>query len=278
MRTSAICPTCATYENALCIIYNGGILSTINVAPLDSLEEALVSINASVSNLTSYVNSNLTSIGGSITTINNEISDINDAIENIDLQTVTDVGSTTTNGITANSFTTANTVTAGDVVIGDNVNDGTISPDNLTAQREYQLPDEDGTFVLSVNGNTADAAGNVTISTGLPYSSYVAIVAFTGGTPSETIVKNDFTGVTFSYSLTNPSTGNYILTVTPSVGTTFTINKTVAFTNSYNSESIVSASRVGSPSSGTVRFNFKKLDGISSFSNGDMFIEIRVYP
>lgn len=45
MRTAAICPTCATYENALCILYNGSYLSNIDVAPLDSVEDALVKIN-----------------------------------------------------------------------------------------------------------------------------------------------------------------------------------------------------------------------------------------
>jgi len=45
MRTAAICPTCATYENALCIIYNGPYLANINVSPLDDLPTALASIN-----------------------------------------------------------------------------------------------------------------------------------------------------------------------------------------------------------------------------------------
>jgi len=45
MRTAAICPTCATYENALCILYNGDYLPNIDVAPLDSLEVALEKIN-----------------------------------------------------------------------------------------------------------------------------------------------------------------------------------------------------------------------------------------
>ena len=45
MRTAEICPTCATYENALCILYNGLYLSNIGVAPLDSIESALESIN-----------------------------------------------------------------------------------------------------------------------------------------------------------------------------------------------------------------------------------------
>lgn len=51
MRTAAICPTCATYENALCILYNGEYLSAIDVAPLDSLEVALENINTTIDNL-----------------------------------------------------------------------------------------------------------------------------------------------------------------------------------------------------------------------------------
>jgi hypothetical protein len=51
MRTAAICPTCATYENALCILYNGEYLSSIDVAPLDSLEIALENINTTIANL-----------------------------------------------------------------------------------------------------------------------------------------------------------------------------------------------------------------------------------
>ena len=45
MRTAAICPTCATYENALCVLYNGPYLTNTNINPLDSLEVALGKIN-----------------------------------------------------------------------------------------------------------------------------------------------------------------------------------------------------------------------------------------
>jgi hypothetical protein len=45
MRTAAICPTCATYENAKCIIYNGPILTNINVNPLEDLPTILAKIN-----------------------------------------------------------------------------------------------------------------------------------------------------------------------------------------------------------------------------------------
>ncbi|NBQ98553.1 MAG: hypothetical protein EBU12_10140 [Microbacteriaceae bacterium] len=45
MRTAAICPTCATYENALCVLYNGEYLTNTDIQPLDSLEVALQKIN-----------------------------------------------------------------------------------------------------------------------------------------------------------------------------------------------------------------------------------------
>lgn len=45
MRTAAICPTCATFENALCVLYNGPYLANANINPLDSLEVALGKIN-----------------------------------------------------------------------------------------------------------------------------------------------------------------------------------------------------------------------------------------
>lgn len=44
MRTSDICPTCSTFENALCIIYNGTFLTTLDINTLDSLEDALIKI------------------------------------------------------------------------------------------------------------------------------------------------------------------------------------------------------------------------------------------
>jgi hypothetical protein len=41
-----------------------------------------------------------------------------------------------------------------------------ISYYNITQDRQYELPDLDGTIPLSVNGNTADIYGNITIGTG----------------------------------------------------------------------------------------------------------------
>jgi hypothetical protein len=48
MRTAAICPTCATYENALCIIYNGPYLTNIKVNPLEDLPTILGKINTNL--------------------------------------------------------------------------------------------------------------------------------------------------------------------------------------------------------------------------------------
>jgi hypothetical protein len=48
MRTAAICPTCATYENALCIIYNGSYLPNIKANPLEDLESILEKIDTNL--------------------------------------------------------------------------------------------------------------------------------------------------------------------------------------------------------------------------------------
>lgn len=45
MRIADICPTCATYTNAVCVIYNAKYLTNINVSPLDNLQDILGSIN-----------------------------------------------------------------------------------------------------------------------------------------------------------------------------------------------------------------------------------------
>lgn len=45
MRTAAICPTCATYINAACVVYNGPNLTNINVTTLDNLEDVIQNIN-----------------------------------------------------------------------------------------------------------------------------------------------------------------------------------------------------------------------------------------
>ncbi len=48
MRTAAICPTCAVYTNAACIIYDGDRLTNLDVNPLDALDVILGKINVAI--------------------------------------------------------------------------------------------------------------------------------------------------------------------------------------------------------------------------------------
>lgn len=44
MRTASVCPTCSTYENALCVIYDGPTLTTLNIQSQDDLQTILSKI------------------------------------------------------------------------------------------------------------------------------------------------------------------------------------------------------------------------------------------
>lgn len=56
MRTANLCPTCATYENAVCVIYNGALLTNTGIAPLDNMQVALGKIDTSIGTLTNLIN------------------------------------------------------------------------------------------------------------------------------------------------------------------------------------------------------------------------------
>jgi len=70
MRTSQICPTCTTYINSLCVVYNGVYLSNINVSPLDALDTILANINTA----TGVINSSVASLNTSIIATNSNVS------------------------------------------------------------------------------------------------------------------------------------------------------------------------------------------------------------
>lgn len=77
------------------------------------------------------------------------------------LQEVTDQGNSTTNPILITDY----------LSIEDPISSNTGAVNSaglLTASRDYNLPDADGTFVISVNGTLADAQGNVTLSSSTP--------------------------------------------------------------------------------------------------------------
>lgn len=56
MRTSDVCPTCSTFENALCSIYNGAFLVTLDINTLDSVEDALIKIETFAFNVSGLTN------------------------------------------------------------------------------------------------------------------------------------------------------------------------------------------------------------------------------
>lgn len=48
MRTAAICPTCATYTNSVCVVYDGPYLSNLDVNPLTDLEEVFQKVDGKI--------------------------------------------------------------------------------------------------------------------------------------------------------------------------------------------------------------------------------------
>jgi len=65
MRTANICPTCATFINAACIVYDGDLLTNLDVAPLDTLDIILGKINDALEPQTGHGNptSNVVFVG-----------------------------------------------------------------------------------------------------------------------------------------------------------------------------------------------------------------------
>lgn len=55
MRIADICPTCATYTNSICVIYDGMYLSNIDASPLDPLDTIFASINTTVGNINTSI-------------------------------------------------------------------------------------------------------------------------------------------------------------------------------------------------------------------------------
>jgi len=68
MRIATICPTCATFINSVCVIYDGEYLANIDVAPGDTLEEILAKINGSCACTTTTTTSTSTSTSTTTTT------------------------------------------------------------------------------------------------------------------------------------------------------------------------------------------------------------------
>ena len=56
MRIADICPTCATYTNSICVIYDGVYLSNIDASPLDPLDTIFANINTVIGEINVDIN------------------------------------------------------------------------------------------------------------------------------------------------------------------------------------------------------------------------------
>ena len=264
MRTAEICPTCATYTNAVCVLYDGpAVLTNINVSPLNSLDTALVNIN--------------TAVGA-----------INTAIGNIDLDEVLSNGNTSLldAGVGAlNIFSgslgnfgriafTSDTFTFLDSNPNDifNIKDGElnilssagtiaakISSSALAASRTFDLPDASGTIAL-----TSDIPVVPKV--------YVALISQTGtANPTLTIIRNDFSG---TISATRNAAGDYTLTNTLPE---FTNNKTTACINNSTNYAVkfTGATRTGNTTISLAVFNLSGV-AVDTYLLGDV-LQIEVY-
>ena len=117
MRTAAICPTCATYENAICVLYDGPYLPCTGISPLDSIAEALAKIDAAICALggtttTSTTSTTTTEPPTTTTTTTSTTSTTSTTTTSTTTTTTTAPPTTTTT-----TSTTTTTTTVGDVNI-----------------------------------------------------------------------------------------------------------------------------------------------------------------
>lgn len=182
MRTAAICPTCATYTNAVCVIYDGpDVLTNINVNPLDSLDLALVNINTAIGVInTSIANLNLDQVltNGNTSQLDAKVGTLglydgpNGDYGKVSLSDsifdVTDVANNSMIRVEADTFTLANKANIGAGLV--------------TTPKTFILPNKNGTFAM-----TSDIPSNLITGTGVNGQ-----VAFWTGTGTQSGSNNLF--------------------------------------------------------------------------------------
>lgn len=99
----------------------------------------------------------------------------------------------------------------GYVAVGNGTSFGRITANNLTDNRNFQFPDANGRFVLSVNGVTPNTAGDITIAVSTPSLSAVTAV---GNTTTSDIIVNGVTGS--KIEVTSVTLGSATLGITSS--------------------------------------------------------------
>jgi hypothetical protein len=343
MRTAAICPTCATYTNAVCVVYDGPYLSNLDINPLTSLSDALEQINFIVSGLEKIANkstniiadqaSNIkypsvkavytwgnatfqpalgftpenvankstnTALGTSDTlyptqkAVKTYVDAAISAVPVPNLQQVTDQGTVTNNSINVvridNTKSNVNIYPGGafgtlegSLEVTDNryyanfyknrveyFDDSTgwvlnlLVPALNTANYDLTYPKASGVFAVSVNGNTANANGAITVPD--PYKVYVATVSMVDG--SANVLKNTL-GATLNWST---FAGGVLASSTLLIG-----EPTIAFvTSNSNIPKIVSVGITNNSVIWEVAV-FQTDNAGAPNSTGSVFVEIRIY-
>lgn len=277
MRTAAICPTCSTYENAVCVIYNGDTLYNINVPPMTDLQSALGFIDASVASVTALIN-NLAANPFFLTTEGTtNLATLSGNVLNIPtyeptLQEVTTYGNTTDQDIVVANIagTSALTVRANSVEIKNITTDtytylthtqlyrydsslgqSIINLPDPANNATFDFPSTGGTLVVSVNGETADSAGNVTISTGgttmtIKRTLTSAEILALNATPISLVTAtsgNTIVPISAYFKLNNNTTaysgGSILIYITATDGDVVGYNQSIASFNVSNSQDVM---------------------------------------
>jgi len=170
-------------------VATNGVISFPNIfTTSDTTEYKPLSIGSTgaVSKMTSWGNNSVYTVNPIMSTVSNDSNIIyfnadtaaawrsgGGTFTSPNLQQVTDSGNTTTNSIEVDFLQTNGDVLAGKLGAGGGVviDDGggfagRIEATNLITTPTLQLPNASGTLAMSVNGNIADSAGNITISAG----------------------------------------------------------------------------------------------------------------
>ena len=181
MRTAAICPTCATYENAVCVIYNGLALTNINVPPLTNLEVALVNIDSTVEDLQSQIDYLSTNPINLTTNGTNGPATFESNVLNIPeyqptLQEVTEYGNTTSQSINVadNAGDSSVSVNVNNIELNDLVNNVITHIEgnqisifdqgaSSTSVISFPNPTDEATFIFPSTGGTLAIIDDITL-------------------------------------------------------------------------------------------------------------------
>ena len=68
MRTASVCPTCATYENALCVLYEGPDIPLLDISTGDDMNTVVEKIGDYLNSITTTTTTTTTSSTTTTTT------------------------------------------------------------------------------------------------------------------------------------------------------------------------------------------------------------------